>query len=63
MLRGHLLGLGLLTDELDEGFREAAKREVNEATDFAEAAAYPGTEGFNDHVYSTSSSLGGAPSP
>ena len=51
ILREQLSTTGVLTPEKDAEFQEAAKREVNEATDFAEEAAYPGTEGFYDHVY------------
>ncbi len=54
ILRGQLTNLGHLTDELDEKLRADAAKEVNEATDFVEAAPYPGTEGFYDHVYARS---------
>ena len=60
ILKSRLMELGGLSDELDETLHDDAKREINEATDFAEAASYPGTEEFYDHVYSSS---GGASSP
>ena len=52
ILKGQLETLGLLAEELDNTFHEDARRQVNDATDFAEEAPYPGTEGFHDHVYS-----------
>lgn len=60
ILKDQLTKAGILSAEADEEIRGAAKREVNEATEFAESAPYPGTEDFYDHVYSPS---GGAPSP
>ena len=68
VLRGHLTTLGSLTDELDEKLRADAMQQVNEATDFVEAAPYPGTEGFYDHVYASppekrGTDGGGGPSP
>ena len=51
ILKEQLSKMGALTPEKDTELQEAAKREVNEATDFADEAAYPGTEGFYDHVY------------
>ena len=58
-LHDRLQVLDVLGEELDQEVRQHARREVDEATDFAEAAAYPGTDGFHDHVYSP----GGGPSP
>jgi 2-oxoisovalerate dehydrogenase E1 component alpha subunit len=51
LLKEQLTRLGVLTEELDQRIRDAARREVNEATDFVEAAPYPGTEDFHKHVY------------
>ena len=67
ILREQLLSLGVLTEELDTEFHDAAKRVVNEATDSVDAAPYPGTEDFYQHVYSPSfdtlgTGPGGAPS-
>ena len=53
ILKEQLSKMGVLSPEKDAEFQEAAKREVNEATDSAEEAAYPGTEGFYDHVYAS----------
>ena len=73
--RAQLNEQGVLTDEAATEIQEAALREVNEATDFVEAAPYPGTEDFDKYVYapvdgSTSSpqagletGSGGGPSP
>ena len=60
ILKEQLVELGVLMAETDEAFHDEALREVNEATDFGEAAPYPGTQDFHDHAYS---SYGGAPSP
>ena len=62
LLRDQLTALGALTEERDSEFSSAAKREVNEATDAAEAAPYPETDGFYRHVYSSGGAEGGAPS-
>ena len=51
LLRDNLMAIGSLSEEMDKSILEEAKREVNEATEFVEAAPYPGTEGFYDHVY------------
>ena len=42
---------GLLTDELDERLRAAARAAVNRATDEVESAPYPGVEDFYERVY------------
>ena len=55
-----LAALGTLTEELDTEIRQGARREVDEATDLAEAAPYPGTADFHRHVYYSS---GGDSSP
>ena len=51
LLSEHLTATGALEAALDEEVRDAAKREVNEATDFVEAAPFPNADGFLDHVY------------
>jgi 2-oxoisovalerate dehydrogenase E1 component alpha subunit len=60
ILNGQLKTLGYLTTDDDEEIRQAAKREVDEATEFVENAPYPGTDGYFAHVYA---GPGGAPSP
>ena len=50
-LKTQLTDLGTLTVELDTEIRQAARREVDEATDLVEAAAYPETDDFHRHVY------------
>ena len=60
LLKKRLMATGGLTDEADQTFVADARREVDEATDFADAAPYPGTESFYDHVYGTP---GGSSSP
>ena len=51
LLQEQLLAQGILTGDEDKKIREAAKREVNEATDYVEAAPYPETDDFFEHVY------------
>ena len=66
ILGDRLRALDVLSDELDAQVRADARRDVDEATEFVEAAPYPGTEGFHDHVYAPASAeehAGGAPSP
>ena len=68
ILKERLEGLGALSEDADKGLHDAARREVNEATDFAEAAPYPDTDGFYDHVYasphdSATARSGGGSSP
>lgn len=46
-----LTGMGLLTEERDRQLREQAKAEVDQATDAAQAAPYPETADFWDHLY------------
>jgi len=60
VLNGQLKTLGYLTTDDDEEIRQAATREVDEATEFVERAPYPSTERYFAHVYS---GPGGAPSP
>ena len=50
-LNGQLRALGLLKASDVEEIRRAAVRQVNEATEIAEAAPYPDVEGYFDHVY------------
>ena len=47
-----LMSAGILTDKTEKRFRDEARRAVNEATDFAEAAPYADPSDFMDHVYS-----------
>ena len=58
-LRDRLSRLGALTPERDAELHAEARREVNRATDLAEEAAYPPTDGFHDHVYSPERRTGG----
>ena len=51
LLQGQLREYGVLTEDLDAKIRREAKREIDDATNFVEDAAYPTTEGFFDHVY------------
>ena len=51
LLKSQLEEDGLLTTVIEEQFHADAQSIVNDATDFAEAAKYPGTAGFYDHVY------------
>ena len=50
-LQERLLAEGVLTPEHDAQLREAARREVDEATDLAEAAPYPSAADVLDHLY------------
>ena len=50
-LQQRLLAEGVLTPERDAELRQAARREVDEATDHAEAAPYPGAHDVLDHLY------------
>ena len=61
ILRDELYELGALTEELDARFAAEARRVVNEATEFVEAAPYPAIVDFYDHVYAESPRAGGAP--
>jgi 2-oxoisovalerate dehydrogenase E1 component alpha subunit len=51
LLHEQLLAQGILTEDEDARIRDAAKREINEATDLVEAAPYPDTGDFFEHVY------------
>ena len=57
-LRGQLKAAGVLSDEMDEEIRAAARREIDEATEEVESAPYPPTSSFYRDVYAS----GGAPS-
>ena len=50
-LRSYLTEEGILTPERDEEVLGEARREVNQATDDAEAAPYPDVSTVHDHVY------------
>lgn len=50
-LKALLGGVGMLTDERDAELREAARAEVDAATDEAEAAPFPSDDDVFDHVY------------
>jgi 2-oxoisovalerate dehydrogenase E1 component alpha subunit len=50
-LKALLGGAGMLTDERDAELREAARAEVDAATDEAEAAPFPSDDDVFDHVY------------
>ena len=51
ILREHPATLDSLSDGLDAQIHADAKREIDEATEFAEAAPYPPAADFHDHVY------------
>ncbi len=51
ILRSQLVSTGVLSETEDAEIVEAARREVDEATDFAEAAPLPDPSTFHDHVY------------
>ncbi len=48
-----LMSEGILTEAVEKQFADAAKKEVNEATEFADKAPYPGTSDFYDHLYAS----------
>ena len=50
-LQERLLAEGVLTPERDAELRKAARQEVDEATDAAEAAPYPSAADVLDHLY------------
>ena len=52
LFQAQLAEQGVLSDDADAEIRGAATREVNEATEDAEAAPYPGTDDFHKYVYS-----------
>ena len=51
LFRTFLMGEGILTEEMEQRFLREAKAEINQATDEAEAAPYPDTDDFYEHVY------------
>ena len=51
-LQEQLIGAGLLPGDTDSVIRNEAKRVINEATDYVDAAPYPEATDFLDHVYS-----------
>jgi 2-oxoisovalerate dehydrogenase E1 component alpha subunit len=50
-LRELLAGAGLMTDERDAELRESARREVDAATEAAEAAPFPSDDDVMEHVF------------
>ena len=58
MLKEYFLSKGIVSQEQDKEIADAARREVNEATEYAESAPYPEPHDFYDHVYA---SPGGRP--
>jgi len=52
ILQEQLIGAGLLPGDTDSVIRNEAKRVINEATDYVDAAPYPEATDFLDHVYS-----------
>ncbi len=52
ILRSQLIASGVLSETDDEEIANAARREIDEATDTAEAAPFPDASTFHDHVYS-----------
>jgi 2-oxoisovalerate dehydrogenase E1 component alpha subunit len=51
ILSDHLRTLDILSDEIDQQIRDDARNVVNEATEAVDAAPYPGTDDFFEHVY------------
>jgi len=51
LFREQLLARGVLTEAMDQHLQRQTKEDVNQATDAAERAPYPRTDGFYDHVY------------
>ena len=60
LLRERLMDSGLLTERIDDECAAEARREVDEATDYVEAAPYPKAHDFYEHVYAAAE---GKPSP
>ena len=67
LFQAQLAEQGVLSDDADAEIRGAATRQVNEATEYAEVAPYPGTDDFHKYVYSPfdklRKDLGGGSSP
>lgn len=53
VVREFLMSNGILSEATEKQFVDAAKKEVNEATELADKAPYPGTSDFYDHVYAS----------
>jgi len=51
LFREHLIGEGILTEDVDQRLYREARNEVNLATEEAEAAPFPDPGDFYDHVY------------
>ena len=51
ILAQQLRDIGVLTNEIEEGFKRDASAVVNEATDIVESAPYPEVTDFHKHVY------------
>ncbi len=51
ILSEQLREFGVLTDEIEEGFKRDARNIVNQATDAVESAPYPEITDFHKHVY------------
>ena len=51
ILSEQLREIGVLTDEIEEGFKRDARNIVNQATDAVESAPYPEITDFHKHVY------------
>ena len=51
ILGRRLIDEGVLSGDLENQYRDEAKRLVNEATDAVEAAPYPTADGIHEHVY------------
>lgn len=50
-LRNYLLGLGLLSEEIEQKMQTEAKEEIDNATEAAEKAPWPDTSTLFDHIY------------
>ena len=61
ILKERLEEVGALSEATDQQFHADAKSQVNDATEFAESAAYPSVDGFYDHVYATGPGSGQSP--
>ncbi|HAL47492.1 MAG: thiamine pyrophosphate-dependent dehydrogenase E1 component subunit alpha [SAR202 cluster bacterium] len=53
ILSDHLRTLDILSDETEQQIRDNARNIVNEATEAVDAAPYPGTDDFFEHVYAS----------
>ncbi len=57
-MRERLVSSGVLTEAEDEAIADAARGEVDDATDRAEAAPLPDPATFGDHVYGAEAGRG-----